>query len=96
MNNDNSLLKTVYKNEKNLLEQVKSQLQAGADPNERTEYFETPLRVSSRFGRFDVVKLLFDFGADPAHLSWTPLMHAVAYGSFGGACLRGGRCRLKC
>lgn len=60
---------------------MKSQLQAGADPNERTKYFETPLRVSSRLGRFDVVKLLFDSGADPSHLNWTPLFHAVAYGS---------------
>jgi ankyrin repeat protein len=81
MKNDNSLLKTVYANEENLLEQVKSQLKAGADPNECTEYFETPLRVSSRLGRFDVVKLLFDSGADPSHLNWTPLMHAVAYGN---------------
>jgi hypothetical protein len=81
MKNDNSLLKTVYANEENLLEQVKSLLKAGADPNERTEYFETPLRVSSRLGRFDVVKILFDSGAEPSHLNWTPLMHAVAYGS---------------
>lgn len=75
-----SLLKTVYANEKNLFDQVKAQLQAGADPNERTEYFETPLRVSSRLGRFDVVKLLFESGADPSHLNWTPLFHAIAYG----------------
>lgn len=81
MKQDNSLLKTVYANEENLLEQVRSLLQAGANPNERTEYFETPLRVSSRLGRFDVVKLLFEFGADPSHLNWTPLFHAVAYGS---------------
>jgi ankyrin repeat protein len=81
MKQDDSLLKTVYANDENLLDQVKSQLQAGADPNECTEYFETPLRVSSRLGRFDVVKLLFESGADPSHLNWTPLFHAVAYGS---------------
>ncbi|MCG8314199.1 MAG: ankyrin repeat domain-containing protein [Pseudomonadales bacterium] len=81
MKNENILIKTIYANEENLLEQVKSQLQAGADPNERTEYFETPLRVSSRLGRFDVVKLLFESGAGPSHLNWTPLFHAVAYGS---------------
>lgn len=81
MKNNNSLLETVYANEENLLEQVKSLLQAGANPNERTKYFETPLRVSSHLGRFDVVKLLFDSGADPSHLNWTPLFHAVAYGS---------------
>ncbi|MEJ2693889.1 MAG: ankyrin repeat domain-containing protein [Candidatus Thiodiazotropha sp.] len=81
MKQDNSLLKIVYANEENLLEQVRSQLQAGADPNEHTEYFETPLRVSSRLGRFDVVKLLFEYGADSTHLNWTPLFHAIAYGS---------------
>ena len=78
---NNTLLKTVYANGENLLEQVRSQLQAGANPNECTEYFETPLRVSSRLGRFDVVKLLFESGADPSHLNWTPLFHAIAYGS---------------
>lgn len=58
-----------------------SLLRKGANPNECTEYFETPLRVASIFGRFDVVKLLFDAGADPTHLNWTPLFHAIAYGS---------------
>ncbi|VUD46602.1 hypothetical protein TDB9533_00856 [Thalassocella blandensis] len=78
---DKSLLKTIFENKENLLEQVKSHLLAGADPNERTEYFETPLGVSSMLGRFDVVKLLYESGADPSQLNWTPLMHAVAYGS---------------
>ena len=97
MKNDNLLLKTVYANEENLLEQVKSQLQAGADPNERTEYFETPLRVSSRLGRFEVVKLLFDSGADPSHLNWTPLFPCRCLWQFAaGARLRGRRRRLKC
>lgn len=81
MKQNNPLLKTIFANEENLLDQVKAQLQAGADPNERTEYFETPLRVSSRMGRFDVVKILFESGADPSHLNWTPLFHAIAYGS---------------
>jgi ankyrin repeat protein len=80
MEKTNSLLKTIYKNSDDLLELVKAQIAAGADPNERTEYFETPLRVSSNNGRFDVVKYLFEVGADPEHLNWTPLFHAVAYG----------------
>ncbi len=75
------LLKTVYANADNLLELVKAQIAAGADPSERTEYFETPLRVSSNNGRFDVVEYLLEVGADPSHLDWTPLFHAVAYGS---------------
>ncbi len=81
MKKNNTLLKTIYENEDNLLELVKLQVAAGADPNERTEYFETPLRVSSNNGRFDVVKYLFEVGGDPLHLDWTPLFHAVAYGA---------------
>ena len=81
MKQNNPLLKTVYANADNLLELVKAQIAAGADPNERTEYFETPLRVSSYNGRFDVVKYLFEVGADSSHLNWTSLFHAVAYGS---------------
>ncbi|MES2674110.1 MAG: ankyrin repeat domain-containing protein [Pseudomonadota bacterium] len=81
MNIKNPLLKAVYANEANLLEQVKSLITEGANPNECTKYFETPLRVSSRNGRFDVVKYLFSVDADPEHLKWTPLFHAVAYGS---------------
>lgn len=80
MNKSNSLLKTIYANEENLLDLVKAQIAAGADPNECTKYFETPLRVASNNGRFDVVKYLFEAGADPSHLEWTPLFHAVAYG----------------
>lgn len=81
MKQKKSLLNTVYANEDNLLEQVRAQIAAGADPNERTEYFETPLRVSSNNGRFDVVKFLFEAGADPTHLNWTTLFHAIAYGT---------------
>jgi ankyrin repeat protein len=77
----NPIIKATYANEANLLEQVISLIAEGANPNECTEYFETPLRVSSRNGRFEVVKYLFSVGADPEHLNWTSLFHAVAYGS---------------
>ena len=46
-----------------------------------SSYGESGLRVLSRLGRFDAVKFLLDAGADPAHLRWTPLMHAVATGT---------------
>ncbi len=81
MESNYPLLKAIIANEHDLLDQVKELIIAGADPNERTEYFETPLRVSSRLGRFDVVQYLFESGADPSHLKWTPIFHAVAYGS---------------
>lgn len=81
MKSNHPLLKAIFANQHNLLDQVKELIFAGADPNERTEYFETPLRVSSRLGRFDVVQYLFESGGDPSHLKWTPIFHAVAYGS---------------
>lgn len=86
------LLNTIHANEDDLLEQVKIQIASGDDPNERTEYFETPLRVASNNGRFDVVKILFDAGADASHLNWTPVFHAIAYGSISEvkACIREG------
>lgn len=39
------------------------------------------MRVLSRIGRFDAVRLLLDAGADETHLKWTPLIRAVALGS---------------
>jgi ankyrin repeat protein len=44
-------------------------------------YGESGLRVLSRLGRFDAVRLLLDAGADRSQLEWTPLMEAVAMGS---------------
>lgn len=44
-------------------------------------YGESGLRVLSRLGRFDAVRLLLDAGADVRHLEFTPLHHAVAFGS---------------
>jgi ankyrin repeat protein len=46
-----------------------------------TSYGESALRVLSRFGRFDGVKLLLEAGADEEQLQWTPLIRAVALGS---------------
>lgn len=46
-----------------------------------SEDAESGLRVLSRLGRFDAVRLLLEAGADESHLEWTPLMYAVALGS---------------
>src|SRR6185369_12586872 len=46
-----------------------------------TTYQESGLRVLSRIGRFDAVRLLLDAGADKSQLGWTPLMEAVCLGS---------------
>jgi ankyrin repeat protein len=42
---------------------------------------ESGLRVLSRLGRFDAVRLLLDAGADKSQLEWTPLVEVVALGS---------------
>jgi ankyrin repeat protein len=44
-------------------------------------YGESGLRVLSRLGRFDAVQLLLEAGAPAAHLDWTPLHAAAAWGS---------------
>lgn len=75
------LINLVYSNADYLLDDVEELIKNGANVNEKTEYFETPIRVASNRGRFDVVKYLFDKGADEEDLKWTELFHATAYGS---------------
>jgi ankyrin repeat protein len=53
----------------------------GVDLNGVTTYNESALRVVSRLGRFDAVRLLLDAGADESLLAWTPLIRATAIGS---------------
>ena len=77
----NSLLKTIYQNRSDLLSAVQILLDEGHDPSAVTEYSESPLRVASNNGRFDVVKLLLSKGADESQLGWTNIFHAIAYGS---------------
>jgi ankyrin repeat protein len=54
----------------------------GADLSGVSSYRESGLRVLSRRGRFDAVRFLLNAGADRSQLGWTPLMEAVALGSF--------------
>jgi hypothetical protein len=49
--------------------------------NSITGHIESALRVLSRIGRFDAVRLLLEAGADEAQLEWTALIRAVALGS---------------
>jgi ankyrin repeat protein len=53
----------------------------GVDLSGVSSYRESGLRVLSRLGRFDAVRLLLEAGADRTHLEWNPLMEAVALGS---------------
>ncbi|MFZ4761627.1 MAG: ankyrin repeat domain-containing protein [Alphaproteobacteria bacterium] len=56
-------------------------LDEGHDPSALTGYSESPLRVASNNGRFDVINLLITKGADESQLGWTNIFHAIAYGS---------------
>jgi ankyrin repeat protein len=60
---------------------VKLLLDRGASPARATSYGETALKTAAGFGLFDVLRLLLDAGADPVPLRWTPLMHAVVFGT---------------
>lgn len=77
----NVLLNTIYQNGKDLLPAVQTLLDQGQDPSVVTKYSESPLRVASNNGRFDVVKLLLSKGADESQLGWTNIFHVIAYGS---------------
>ena len=76
-----SLLKTIYQNKDDLYQQVVRHIAAGDDLNEVTEHAESALRVASNNGRFDVVRLLLDSGADQSQLDWSAAHSAVAFGS---------------
>lgn len=53
----------------------------GAKLNTVTDYSESALSVASNNGRFDAIRVLLDAGADAGPLEWTPLMHAIAFGT---------------
>ncbi|APZ93347.1 ankyrin repeat domain-containing protein [Fuerstiella marisgermanici] len=61
-----------------LVPMIKLLVSLGADTDTETQYGESPLSVSSRFGRFDAVQALLEAGADPSRLQWTEPMNAVA------------------
>jgi ankyrin repeat protein len=62
------------------IEMVRTLLAAGADPNVKSSYGESPLSVASRWGDYDIVRFLVKSGADPAVMNWTALMRAIVLG----------------
>ena len=56
-------------------------IERGADVNAISDYGESALRVAARRGRFDIVWLLLQAGADEMQLEWSPLHRAVALGT---------------
>lgn len=76
-----SLLQAVYNNSSNLIDEVKSFIESGEDLNAITSHGESALRVASNNGRFDVIKLLLDSGADKEQLCWSNSFYEVAFGT---------------
>jgi ankyrin repeat protein len=64
-----------------LLDLLRLLVSHGVELDGITTFKESGLRVLSRLGRFDAVRLLLDAGADRTQLEWTPLIEAVALGS---------------
>jgi ankyrin repeat protein len=83
--NYNALLDAVHSRDvmgdTRLIELLKLLIAHRVELNAVTSYAESGLRVLSRLGRFDGVRVLLEAGADAAQLKWTPLMRAVAIGS---------------
>lgn len=77
------LTNIIYKlhDDERLVPMIELLTKLGADTDCETSYGESPLSVSSCFGRFDAVRALLDAGADPSPLQWTNLMKAAALGT---------------
>jgi hypothetical protein len=76
-----SLLNVISTNGVDVVERVKSCIALGEDINRVTKYGESALRIASRFGRFDVVGVLLNAGADQDQLCWSNTLYEVVYGT---------------
>jgi len=70
--------------DKNLIPILELLIERGAQVSGVSSYGESALRVASRVGRFDAVKVLLAAGAEPTLLEWTELMHEITLGSLDG------------
>jgi ankyrin repeat protein len=76
-----NLLGVIYENGADLVQEVKARIALGDDVNSVTEYGESALRVASRNGRFDAIKVLLGADADPGQLCWSHTIHEVVFGT---------------
>ncbi|AFY33054.1 ankyrin repeat domain-containing protein [Calothrix sp. PCC 7507] len=67
--------------DQNLISTLNLLISRGAAVNGMSSYGESAIKVAAHVGRFDVVKLLLNAGANPEQLGWTELMHAIVFGS---------------
>lgn len=77
----NAMNSAVYGSTSSLCKIVEYLISLGIDLDVESKYGESPLSVASHRGKFEVVRLLLDAGADPSRLGWNSLMHAVVFGS---------------
>jgi len=81
----NALIDALYgrdiRRDSKLLELIRVLISQGVELNTVTNYKESALRVLSRVGRFDAVRLLLNAGASEEQLQWTPLIRSVAIGT---------------
>ncbi|BAY86242.1 ankyrin [Calothrix parasitica NIES-267] len=69
------------KQDENLLPILNLLIEKGVEVSSVSSYGESALKVAYGHGRFDVVKLLLDAGADEKQLHWTYLIETVAFGT---------------
>ncbi len=60
---------------------VETLIDAGTPLDAVSDYGESAICVASRCGKFEMVAMLLERGADPEPLDWTPLFHEVATGN---------------
>jgi len=64
-----------------LIEILRLLIGKGAPLRGTTTYGESAIRVFSRIGRFDAVRMLLEAGANPDDVNLTPMIEAVAFGT---------------
>lgn len=79
-NGYNALIFAVLHSTDAIVGNVEFLISLGLDVNAETRWHESPLSIASRRGKFQIVSLLLQAGADASLLGWTPLMHAIACG----------------
>lgn len=77
-----SLLATIYADQPHLIDEVRALIAIGADPDGIAEEM-APLLAASSIGRFDVVALLLDAGANWYQLGWTESIQQTVFGTPG-------------
>src|SRR5262249_15890167 len=66
------------------LEAIRQFLEGGADINEKSVGYASPLAAAARDGQLDAINLLLERGADPHRQSLLPSFSALASGAWHG------------